>query len=453
MSDKRSSKNRRTCVAIVGSGRSGTSLVSRLVKSLGVSANFTLDDAGESNPDGFGEDGFVVEAHKEINRHLGTTPARPNFKDVESVPELRGVVQRLENYLDENTRLGMPWSFKDPRTADFLPMWRRIFNRTRVVPKYVLCVRNPNAVVKSFTNNYSDPADAAMLIWIMRNLAALRETGLNCFVLHYEKLLTDPVGVARQLNRFIHDEDKEIDEAAIKALVKKKLNRSSSRSDAKIENELASMLYDALLKAEGDQFDRDGLAEEIERVNSIVETFMPWAKAASAGARSRQEKKAGDGEQEDVVAKEREKLRERRQTLDAELQKVRELESSTKTLCKDLVEANSKLHADLARMTELVNQQKVMRAAQPAVPHVAVSASTSEKLQSLEKLVSQREAEIANVKRVKYREVQAVTADKNLEIKTLKESKRYRAGMMLLEIKQRPLVGLLSLPRKLWSLR
>ena len=44
------------------------------------------------------------------------------------------------------------FGFKDPRTAELMPLWHQIFNELKLAPKLVLCLRNPAQVARSLDN-------------------------------------------------------------------------------------------------------------------------------------------------------------------------------------------------------------------------------------------------------------------------------------------------------------
>lgn len=284
MTSTQATEAQRICTVVLGSGRSGTSAVSKLLALLGVRANFTRDQAGESNPLGYGEDAFIIESHKRVAAATGTGSVLPAGEVALSDAEVRAAFDRLQQYLLENTTPGQPWGFKDPRTSDYLPMWRRIFNRTRITPKYVLCVRHPATVLTSFAMAYANTPEKAQLIWLNRTLNALYETGFSCFIIHYEALIAEPVGIARDLARFVFGREGEarVDENAVRDLIRPELNRSATRPAAPA-GPLAARLYAALKDLSGADFPREPLVSVVQDLIGIRNTFLPWASEGAKG--------------------------------------------------------------------------------------------------------------------------------------------------------------------------
>ncbi len=321
----------RICTVVLGSGRSGTSAVSKLLALLGVRANFTRDQAGESNPLGYGEDAFIIESHKRVAAATGTGSVLPAGEVALSDAEVRAAFDRLQQYLLENTTPGEPWGFKDPRTSDYLPMWRRIFNRTRITPKYVLCVRHPATVLTSFAMAYANTPEKAQLIWLNRTLNALYETGFSCFIIHYEALIAEPVVIARDLARFVFGKEGEarVDENAVRDLIRPELNRSATRPAAPA-GPLAARLYAALKDLSGADFPREPLVSVVQDLIGIRNTFLPWA---SEGAKGRAAGRSQPGKDENDPGQDRTKRASDAAQRDAALEEARdEMESGLKEL-------------------------------------------------------------------------------------------------------------------------
>lgn len=283
------------CVVIVGTGRSGTSVAAQLLSELGVSIEKSLDAAGEQNPTGFAEDAFIVKTNRRLIEIFSSGPQVPPTQ-IFSEDLTRPIIQELCSYIKQHAYANSLWGFKDPRTAFYLPVYRRVFNRIRVIPKYILCVRSPGETVTSFSSNTDSDVEFAQLAWLSKNLAILRESGLNCFILHYEKLLEDPIGQARRLADFVHDggERPALDEAAILQAVRPSLNRSGAMP-ARITNPLVERLYDGLRTCEGADFDRTQLRLLVRDLSAIEQAFLPWARSGTrAAARSGEQRRADE---------------------------------------------------------------------------------------------------------------------------------------------------------------
>ena len=140
----------RGAVCVLGFGRSGTSLTTRLLNLLGVDIGPEEDllAPGEGdNPRGYWEPRWMIELNDEILAKLGTVwwyppQAEPGWERSSEFDELR---ERARIMLAEKFGAARLWGWKDPRTTVTLPFWKEL------VPdaKYVICLRNPADAVSS----------------------------------------------------------------------------------------------------------------------------------------------------------------------------------------------------------------------------------------------------------------------------------------------------------------
>jgi len=274
-------KDLKTVVVIFGSEGSGNSMLTNILLDLGMSV--TNDDLGssEQNPEGFFEDTEIVEIHKNLMDDLGVHPMlviQPELLNspeaIKYIPQLKQVVNRR---LEETK--GTLWGFKDPRVSALVPIWRKVFSGLDVVPKYILSVREPAAVVTSMLRQNENGPDVAELAWLYRNCEALYQTGGNCFISHYETWFGDDAqGHYENLVSFIGVE-KGVESEGLKS-VKKNLNRSAY-ADYQVKNRYVKKLYDKLKACHGDDFDRAALLEVVTECRSVLMEFAGWSGLAN----------------------------------------------------------------------------------------------------------------------------------------------------------------------------
>src|ERR1700756_71983 len=189
---------RRPIVLVLGMHRSGTSLCSHLLSGLGVDmadkiagpGNWSAPDA--SNPRGHWERWEIVEFHDRIlglfNRdYLGRFHdfALPVawWADPRVAQIRREIVAFLENRMGDGY-----FGFKDPRTVRLMPVWHQIFNELKLVPKIVLCLRNPAQVGRSLhARDNLDPANGEYR-WLLHMIDFYRYTSkYNFCIIEYEE--------------------------------------------------------------------------------------------------------------------------------------------------------------------------------------------------------------------------------------------------------------------------
>lgn len=246
----------RPVVVVLGSGRSGTSLLMQVLAALGLRVSEEMIEARRDNPRGFYEDAPIVRIQADLLRALGAWPFHPLPADWLAAPATAAAARDLAAVLEKRLEGGGLWGFKDPRTATFLPLWRRLFTQLGVVPRYVLALREPGAVIRSFMTAYQAGAETAEAVWLARTRDALLHTGAACHIVHYEDWFSRGMAVAEDLARFAGLDPGAV--AALGELVQPELNRSAVPGHV-LANPHARALHAALEACRGDDFDREGL--------------------------------------------------------------------------------------------------------------------------------------------------------------------------------------------------
>jgi hypothetical protein len=201
-------------VVVVGSGRSGTSLVAGLIATAGHHMGGHLVRANEANPKGFYEDYRTLLLNEKLLAPHTTTVPKPRFSNVPIYPEPLGELQRwlavlwpevtveAQPDLDAKMRASLPaspWCRKDPRFCYTLPAWEPLFGDA-----LRLCVfREPNRTANSMVTVAARQQvklsfEGALEIWAACYSQVLRHhrrRGEWVFV-HYDQVL-DGTGIPR----------------------------------------------------------------------------------------------------------------------------------------------------------------------------------------------------------------------------------------------------------------
>jgi len=201
-----SSQFRQTAVLVLGMHRSGTSLLSSLVQSLGISVGDNLIPGDMHNPAGYFEDRKCVDIQERMLEALGQPwatdkgmlpfPARW-WHD----PAMRPLVNELELWIDKRQfSCKRVWSLKDPRTTRFLPLWQELLQRRGITPRYLLAVRDPAEVAASEMKRDQVPAERVYRIWLRYNMEALLHAGADLAgVFAFDQWFTDGIAQLRRL--------------------------------------------------------------------------------------------------------------------------------------------------------------------------------------------------------------------------------------------------------------
>lgn len=188
---------KRSLVMVAGSGRSGTSLFSGIIKRLGYHVPQPEVPADQTNPKGFAEPQWVVDFHDRLLRQAGvqTSDARPAaWARTAQVGLDAAVRDELRAWLDGQFSKSDDLLIKDPRLSWFIPLWRQCAEDLDCRVAFVTMLRHPGAVIDSKQRYYGgwqgEVARAAG--WVGMSLFTERATreSPRAFV-RYDDLLDD----------------------------------------------------------------------------------------------------------------------------------------------------------------------------------------------------------------------------------------------------------------------
>lgn len=272
-------ENKREVVVVLGVGRSGTSLAMQALQTLGVRVSENMIPANVSNPKGFGEDADIVEIHKGLLQALTPNPSMPLIEGWQNKPEAKEALQQLKVLVEQQVDAGPEiWAFKDPRTATFLPLWTRLFNQLKIVPRFILAIRQPEAIIRSFAQQYGNDQALAELIFLLRTLDALHHTGGNCHLLPYEDWFTQPTQTLQLLADFVFDSTTDL--KGVEPPIVPTLNRAGY-TDITVRNPMVQSLYQSLDASSRGQQTRETLMQKVHEQRDIVAAFTPWCAYAA----------------------------------------------------------------------------------------------------------------------------------------------------------------------------
>jgi hypothetical protein len=188
-------------LCIAGMGRSGTSMIARLLNLCGVElgpTNQMLPPAPD-NPEGFWENVSFMRLNQSILQELGGTWDRPpqglteGWEDRQNLGQLRRQAEQLLAPFRDTE----PWGWKDPRNSLTLPFWRTLLPELKVL----ICVRNPLAVADSLRVRDGMPLEKSLDLWLSYNRSALAAAPRAIRVVtHYDNYFQNP---ERELRRVL----------------------------------------------------------------------------------------------------------------------------------------------------------------------------------------------------------------------------------------------------------
>ncbi len=310
----------RNVIVVLGVGRSGTSLAMQALESMGMRVSKNVIPADVSNPKGFYEDADIVEIHKKLLGALTPNPTMPLREGWKNDPITRKKQQELKELVERQVEAGPGiWGFKDPRTATFLPIWIRVFNQLKIVPRFVLAVRRPEAIIQSFSQQYSNDQAFAELIFLMRTLDALYHTGGDYHMVQYEHWFLDPEDTMQRLSAFALGDT--VSTINANAFIEKRLNRAST-THVEIRNPAVATLYRMLIKHDSGEITTQELMQYVHQQTEALQCFSPWFRFS------------------DKQKKQREKLEEQLRQLQKDKQLMQQSVKETKQLKSELTRSD-----------------------------------------------------------------------------------------------------------------
>jgi O-antigen biosynthesis protein len=193
-------------VAVLGTHRSGTSLLTRGLKSLGIYLGEDFVEVQPDNPTGYWEDRHIQGFNERVLKAFGLKwESVALLKDAQwEEPEVEPLRVGAIEYIRAKFLAHPLWGFKDPRTLRLLPFWSPVFQRLGVEDAYVVVIRNPLSVAESLIARQPDVFDAATAhgLWLIHMVPYLSWIAQKPFVVtDYDLLMNDAQG---QLERIRH---------------------------------------------------------------------------------------------------------------------------------------------------------------------------------------------------------------------------------------------------------
>jgi hypothetical protein len=187
----------RSLVLVVGSGRSGTSLLAGTLQRLGMHVPQPEVPPDQSNPQGFAEPQWVVDFHDRLLARSGLhmADARPGAWMLGQEHSYDAEVRsELAEWLAGQFAIGDQLVVKDPRLLWFVSLWLASAGDLGVEPAFVTVLRHPSQVVGSKERWYGAMSNPSHRVagWINTMLFSERATrGHRRSYARFDGLMTD----------------------------------------------------------------------------------------------------------------------------------------------------------------------------------------------------------------------------------------------------------------------
>jgi hypothetical protein len=200
-----SKSEKNNLVLVLGMPRSGTSLITRSIHSLGLNLSPKLWPANKINPTGFFEDIDFVEFNTKLlndpNIYIESGLIRKdkfNSFYKKHAPIAKKLI--LKKVLQEKVCL-----IKDPRFTTLILFYKKIFDELKIDISYIVCIRHPFAVAKS--NQLAGGVDTHLsyYLWLSKyiNILTTLEKDKK-LIIDYESFLKHPKKYLARLAIFLN---------------------------------------------------------------------------------------------------------------------------------------------------------------------------------------------------------------------------------------------------------
>jgi hypothetical protein len=271
-------------IFVLGPGRSGTSLIMQVLKELGVTISENLIKPRYHNEKGTFEDKEISSYYfRKLFPSVGCDNSAPfDFDSHRTLPGLKEeALDFFEKTLKKNLALAetnqTPWALKHPSTSLILPYWLEAFNRSAVVPRFILALRNPAEVITSRMVNFGEDQATSELKWIVNIITSIRHTAGKLFIIHYEDWFLDPHSVIQELIGYLTWKPSDLDnrELRAQAIISSDLNRSISRHSVLKSLNIVE-IYSFLQNYRFSNYDSNSLMSFTAKIENQFHEFSSW---------------------------------------------------------------------------------------------------------------------------------------------------------------------------------
>lgn len=192
-------------IVVLGMHRSGTSAVTRSLRTLGVELGDALVPAvAGDNDKGFWEDVDTLSINQELMCALEVSwcPLSPYRWSRIDAEKMRGFRRQAIELLQDKLKNASAFGLKDPRLTRLLVFWQPIFRELGVDVHYLLVVRNPLSVAASLKRRNGFDEFRSHMLWLRHVVPSFLDTcGSRRIVVSYERMMADPAGQLHRLGR------------------------------------------------------------------------------------------------------------------------------------------------------------------------------------------------------------------------------------------------------------
>ncbi len=192
-------------IVVLGMHRSGTSVIARSLKVLGVELGDNLMPAVQNvNDKGFWEDMDFFSLNEEILDvlqgrvwHTIHPIFQKEFNDYSLAPLKIRATELLRKKIANTNVFGI----KDPRFSILLPFWKEVFSFLDLDIYYVIAIRNPISTALSLQKRDGFELKKSYCLWLYHIVSCFVETEKqHRIVVNYDQVIADPESQLRRIS-------------------------------------------------------------------------------------------------------------------------------------------------------------------------------------------------------------------------------------------------------------
>jgi len=219
----------RQIVFVLGMGRSGTSVIARVLSLCGALLPHRLLGANEGNPTGHWEPIDALKLNEAFLSRHGATWYDPTLRLQREVlfddQEREAYVREILAFL-EACPVGAPVIIKEPRITGLSNFWLEAARRAGFIAKSVISIRHPDQVAASLAARDGASIELSSVLWLKYSLLAERSSrGLPRVFVEYSNLLEDWRRQVGRISEGLGIDLSPSDEATIDRFVDRSLHR------------------------------------------------------------------------------------------------------------------------------------------------------------------------------------------------------------------------------------
>ena len=192
----------RRAIVVLGSYRSGTSALTRILNFCGAALPGKLMAANARNARGFFESEPIYKLHEELLSDLGSSwkDLSPLSHDWMQTASAGRYIGKMAELVIQEFGEAPLFIVKDPRICRIVPFWVEVLDSIEVEPVFVLPIRNPLEVAASLEKAELVDQQKGLLIWLTNMLQAEHDSrGYARSFVEYDSLVKDWRSVVRRV--------------------------------------------------------------------------------------------------------------------------------------------------------------------------------------------------------------------------------------------------------------